>query len=128
MTVIDSSGWLEYLMNGSMAEFYSKHLSKFKGIVTPAIVTYEVYKILKRELGRDSALEAAAQMAETHIAVLTDLLAYRAADLSLEHGLAMADSIVYATALSFQAKLITSDSDFKGLPGVLYINSEEPRE
>jgi predicted nucleic acid-binding protein len=33
----------------------------------------------------------------------------------------MADAIVYATALVYKATLITSDADFKRLPGVVYL-------
>ena len=44
-----------------------------------------------------------------------------AADVSLRLGLAMADSIVYATALRFDAKLVTGDADFDDLPGAIVI-------
>ena len=43
-------------------------------------------------------------------------LALEAADISLAHGLAMADSPVYATARRQRAKLITCAADFEGLP------------
>ena len=32
----------------------------------------------------------------------------------------MADAIVYATALIYKAKLVTSDADLASLPGVVY--------
>ncbi len=47
-------------------------------------------------------------------------LAVDAARLSLETGLAMADSIVYATARSQDAVLWTQDSHFEGLERVEY--------
>jgi predicted nucleic acid-binding protein len=47
------------------------------------------------------------------------------ADVSLKHGLAMADSIVYATARRYDAKLVMGDTDFEGLPGALVIRSKE---
>ena len=37
-------------------------------------------------------------------------------DLPLAHGLAMADSLAYATARPSGATLVTGDSDFEGLP------------
>ena len=49
------------------------------------------------------------------------MLALEAADLSLAHGLAMADSLVYATARRFGATLVTSDSDFEGLPDTVVV-------
>jgi predicted nucleic acid-binding protein len=39
----------------------------------------------------------------------------------LQHGLAMADAIVYATARDQEAQLITGDADLKDLPGVVYV-------
>ena len=44
-----------------------------------------------------------------------------AADLSLRHGLAMADAIVYATAKDQEAEVVTGDADLKNLPGVVYV-------
>ena len=48
-------------------------------------------------------------------------LALEAADLSLAHGLGMADSLVYATARRFGATLVTGDADFEGLPDTVVI-------
>jgi len=43
-----------------------------------------------------------------------------AAKLSIETKLPMADSIILATAYSFQADLFTQDNDFAGIPGIKY--------
>jgi predicted nucleic acid-binding protein len=43
-----------------------------------------------------------------------------AARLSIEHGIAMADSVMLATAYRHRATLWTQDSDFEGLPGTRY--------
>ena len=124
MIVVDSSGWLEYFMNGPQAERYADYLAKSSKVLTPTVVLYEVFKVLKRDLSKDAALDAAAQMGETEIVPLTDSIAYHAANMSLEHHLAMVDSMVYATADAYKAKLVTSDSDFKNLPNVIYLDSE----
>lgn len=58
------------------------------------------------------------QIRATRIIPLTESLALLAADVSLEHGLAMADAIVYATAQDQNARLVTSDADFQDLPTV----------
>jgi PIN domain. len=50
------------------------------------------------------------------------VLTYRSLiDLSLAHGLAMADSIVYATARRHGATLVTADADFDGLADTVVI-------
>jgi predicted nucleic acid-binding protein len=121
LKVIDSSGWLEFFTDGPLAENYAEHLSDLSQILTPTIVLYEVYKRIKRERGEDEALVAAAQLKKTQIVVLTDTIALTAADLSLEHRLAMADAMVYATARLRDLVLFTSDDDFEDLPGVVYL-------
>jgi predicted nucleic acid-binding protein len=48
-------------------------------------------------------------------------IALDAAALSIQHKLAMADALVYATAGRVGAKLVTSDSNFSDLPGVILL-------
>ena len=62
----------------------------------------------------------AAQM-HTRFVPLTPSLAMYAADLSLKYTLPMADAIVYATALTEQSQVVTSDRHFAGLDGVLFL-------
>jgi len=119
--LIDSSGWIHYFTDGRLAKKYGIYLKNPSEIVTPAIVVYEVYKIIKREKGEETAVLIAGQLYATQIIPLSASLALTAADISLNHRLAMADAIVYATALATSAKLMTSDSDLKGLPGVVYL-------
>jgi predicted nucleic acid-binding protein len=40
---------------------------------------------------------------------------------SLAHGLAMADSLVDATARRHDARLVTADEDFEGLPETVVV-------
>jgi AbrB family looped-hinge helix DNA binding protein len=55
------------------------------------------------------------------IAPVNEPLTLEAADLSLAHGLAMADALVYATARRFRATLVTGDADFDGLPDAVVV-------
>ena len=121
MTLIDSSGWVEFFTGGPLASAYASHLKELKSVVTPTIVLYEVYKIIKRQRSEEEALAAAAQMGKTHLVPLTDAIALTAADVSLAHGIAMVDAIVYATAVTEKAKVLTSDEDLSDLPGVTYL-------
>lgn len=52
---------------------------------------------------------------------MDESLALEAADISLAHGLAMADSLVYATAHRYGARLLTADVDFEGLPDAIVV-------
>ena len=121
MTVIDSSGWIEFFTDGPLADDYASRLRKLTTIITPVIVIYEVYKRLKRELSEDDAVIAVSAMQRSQVVPIDQELALTAADLSLEHGLAMADAIVLATARKFQAELVTSDRDFEEIAGVTYL-------
>ena len=121
MIVVDSSGWIEFFTGGSNARRFGRYLEKPSDLVTPTIVLYEVYKLVKRERTEEEALLAAAQIQKTRVVPLSESLALTAADLSLEHRLAMADAVVYATAQSEGAELVTGDRDLRALPGVTYI-------
>jgi predicted nucleic acid-binding protein len=118
---MDSSGWIEFFVGGPLADRYAAYLTPSTKVVTPTIVLYEVYKKIKRERGEEMALRIAGRLSATEVIPLTDSLALNAADLSLRHGLAMADAIVYATSREQEAQLITGDVDLKDLPGVVYV-------
>jgi predicted nucleic acid-binding protein len=60
-----------------------------------------------------------AAMKKTVIVELSEELALTAADLSLSHGLAMADSMMLAVARAHRVQLVTTDSGFEGIDGVL---------
>jgi predicted nucleic acid-binding protein len=90
-------------------------------IVTPAAVIYEVHKKIKCEQGEEVAELCVVHIEETRVTPLDQSVALRAADLSLEFSLPMADSLVLATARAFGAELVTSDSDFRAVPGVRVI-------
>jgi predicted nucleic acid-binding protein len=130
LTLIDSSGWLEFFTDGPLADKYASYLIDLSQILTPTVVLYEVYKKIRRERGEEDALVAAAQLKKTRIIELTDPIALRAAELSLERHLAMADAMVYATATLHGVLLVTSDGDFAPdslpLPGVVYL--EKPAQ
>jgi predicted nucleic acid-binding protein len=121
LILVDSSGWIDFFTDGGNAAKYGSYLEKLSEIVTPTIVLYEVYKLVKRERTEEEALLAAAQIQKTRIVPLSDSLALAAADVSLEFRLAMADSIVYATARAEDAELVTSDGDLRDLPGVTFL-------
>jgi predicted nucleic acid-binding protein len=123
LKLIDSYGWIEYFSNGPLAKKYAAYIEDVNenNAVTPTVVVYEVYKRLKKEKGEQVALEAYAQMTRSKLVPLDESTALGAADASLRTGLAMADAIVYTTARTYSAQLITSDKDLKGLEGVRFI-------
>lgn len=123
MFLIDSSGWIEFFTNGTLADEYSRYAKDLSVIITPTIVLYEVYKKIKRERTEEEALTAVALINMTSVIPLTESVALFAADLSIKYSLPMADAIVYATALESDCRVVTSDAHFAGLEGVIFLSS-----
>jgi predicted nucleic acid-binding protein len=119
--VLDSSGWIEFFTDGPLADRYAVYLAPRYQLITPTIVLYEVYKKIKRERGEETALLFVGRLSATQVVQLTESITLLAADLSLRHGLAMADAIVYATAQDQEAEVVTGDADLKNLAGVVYV-------
>jgi predicted nucleic acid-binding protein len=122
MNVVDSSGWLEYFINGPNAAFFAPIIEKAAAeVLVPTISLFEVFKRVLVERNRDDALEAIALMKEGRVVDLDDNLALSAAEISYEMQLPLADSIILATARANEAVLWTQDAHFKGVEGVKYI-------
>jgi toxin FitB len=126
LIVIDSSGWIEFFADGPHAAEFAARLRAPAVVITPTVAMYEVYEWIKRERSEDEALDAIATMKKTTVADLTEEIALTAADLSLEHGLAMADSMMLAFARERRAILVTTDSGFDGIAGVTLF-SKKPK-
>jgi predicted nucleic acid-binding protein len=126
MILIDSCGWIELLVDGEKVGEYEQYFQENAGIATPTIVIYEVYKKVLRERGKDAAVVVAAQMNNTRVVELSEHLSLLAASLSIEHGLPMADAIVYATAKTLECQVVTSDKHFADLDGVIFITDDYP--
>jgi predicted nucleic acid-binding protein len=118
IVLIDSSGWLEYITGDEKADAFGAIFQKDVQVLVPTIVLYEVLKILLLRAGGSQANVFLSEALRRSVVDLTDTIALSAASLSIDHKLPMADAIIYATAQSHHAELITSDAHFTGLPGV----------
>lgn len=121
MIVVDSSGWIEYFVEGALAERFADYIEGSEPLLVPTIVLYEVYRKIARDAGERMAVDAMASMRKGIAVSLSERLALSAADLSLRCKLPMADAIIYATAQAEGATVVTSDGHFSGLPGVQFI-------
>lgn len=124
MNVVDSSGWVEYFINGANAKFFASPIQDLDNLLVPSICLYEVFKRLKLDIGEENALQAVGIMSHGRIVELDRKIAIDAAQLSLERKLAMADSIILATAHEYDATLWTQDAHFKGMDGVKYVEKK----
>lgn len=116
--VVDSSGWVEYWGNGPKAPLYDRYFVREDDIFLPTIAIYEVFKKLSLTRGEALAERFLSFALRTKVVALDEQLAVAAAGVSVSHRLAMADAIIYTTALACSAELVASDTAFSGLPGV----------
>lgn len=75
---------------------------------------------MRQQRGRTDGYRAVAQMRLGRVVDLDRKLAIAAARVGITHKLALADSVVLATAIACDATLWTQDADFRGLPSVRY--------
>ena len=91
-----------------------------------AALRIETVRTLRQQRDEGEALQAVAVMQQATVVELTASVALRAVELSLEHRLPMADSVILATARVHKATLWTQDEDFEGLESVRYA-AKQPR-
>ncbi len=121
MNVVDSSGWLEYLADGPNADFFAPAIENTPDLVVPSLSLYEVFKRVLQQRGEGDALQAVALVSQGRVVDLDTDLALRAAKVSVEYKLPLADSVMLATAHLCDATLWTQDADFEGVDGVKYV-------
>jgi toxin FitB len=118
--VVDSSGWLEYIAADSKAELFAVYFEGEREILVPAIVLYEVRKILLK-FSRQLADAFVSEALRRTIVALDENMALAAVEFSIQYQLPMGDALLYAAARSANAEFVTSDAHFKGLPGVTFL-------
>ena len=119
--VVDSSVWIEYLREGNKFSVVKKVIHNSRPIYIPTVVIFEVYRKLAKSLNESSALEFVALLKGCEVVDLTSNIALTAGDLSNEHQIGTADSIVLAHACEIGVKLVTLDNDFRGIEGVVLL-------
>jgi predicted nucleic acid-binding protein len=118
MNVVDSSAWLAYFADEANATEFSDAIEDWELLLVPSIVLYEVFRVVLRERGENEAFQVVSAMQQGHVIDLDMELSLEAAALGQKEQLAMADSIIYATAVKHEATLWTQDDHFEGKLGV----------
>ena len=57
--VVDSSGWIEFFVDGPNATWFGRAIRDATELVVPSITVLEVYRYVLRHRGRQDALQAA---------------------------------------------------------------------
>lgn len=127
MNLVDTSGWIEYFFEGNNSPYFAEPIQHTIDLIVPVLCLYEVFKKVHQVADEARALQAVAQMEQGRVIELREEIALKAALISLKHKFPMADSFIYATGQLEKAIIWTQDENFKGLPGVKYLEARTSR-
>jgi toxin FitB len=122
MNLVDSSGWLEYFVDGKNAKVFAPIIEKTEELIVSPINIFEIFKKIQVEKDEHTAVAMVAFMQQAKTIEVSSLIALQAAKISVEQKLPIADSLIYATARSHDAMVWTQDRHLMKLPGVKYFS------
>ena len=121
MRLVDTAAWIESTSETRLGQALRPELPPREGWLVPTIVQFELARWLAREAPEQTAHRILAFSSRCVVAPLDTRTALRAAEIASERALAMADAIIYATALEYGADLLTCDAHFAKLDKVVYL-------
>lgn len=121
MRLVDTSAWIEWLLGSSAGMRIRASLPTPDNWLVPTIVQLELAKWLTRVQGDDATDQVIAFTRTCKVAALDTEIALAAAGYCREFKLATADAVIYATARTCGADLLTCDAHFQGLPDAIWI-------
>jgi len=122
MNIVDSSLWVEYFLENDIEQSVIDAIKDTDNLYIPVISLYEVYKKFLSIGDSEKANIAVNIMQNADVIGIDSQLAVLAAQLGKQHKLPMADSIIYATAVLWNAELYTQDKHFENLDRVHYFS------
>ena len=126
MILVDTSAWIEWLIDSGTGAKVAEHLPEQADWLVPTMVQLELANWLTREVGEDKADQVIAFTQVCNVVALDTEIALAAAEACREHKLATADAMVFATARAHGATVLTCDRHFEGLPGITLIEKVKP--
>ena len=123
---LDSSAWIEIAHNGPNARTFLKAAGDMEQVVVSTITIYEVWKYTVIHADEIRARQLADLLQQGVVVPPDASIAIAAANLGIRHKIAMADALIYATALAHKSTLWTQDADFNDLPHVKYLPKTKP--
>ena len=126
MRVVDTSAWIEWSSDTPLGRRLAPEIPEKSRWLVPTVVQYELVRWARRVFDDEAADTLLAHSMGCVVATLDTRIAVRAIDCAHAHGLAMADAIIYATALEAGADLLTCDAHFADLPSAIYFAKGAP--
>jgi predicted nucleic acid-binding protein len=124
MNIIDSSLWIEYFLENQIDQSIIDAIIDSDNVCIPVITLYEVYKKFLMISSSEKADIAVSIMQNSIVIGIDPQLSILAAKLGKQYKLPMADSIIYATAITNDAELYTQDQHFENLDRVHYFSKK----
>jgi predicted nucleic acid-binding protein len=120
--LIDSWAWIEYWKGGELAKEAARFIDGDEESVVSAINVAEIYFWVARYYGERTA-DAKLKTVEKrcHVIPVEKELAVDAAKIRITDKLALADSIIVATARRAGGKVVSGDPDLKLLKDVIFL-------
>ena len=125
MNIIDSSLWIEYFLENDIDTSIINTIKNTDDLCIPIISIYEVYKKFLSIGDIEKANIAVEIMQNAAVIGINPQLAILAAQLGKQYKLPMADSLIYATAVMYDAEIYTQDDHFENLERVHYFAKKE---
>ena len=125
MTVlIDSWAWIEYWKGGQLAKEAARYLESDEEAVVSTINIAEVYFWVSRYYDQNTADEKLRTIEKrSHVIPVDRTVAKEAAKIRLTEKLALADSLVLATARSTGARVVTGDPELRHIEDVVFLSN-----
>jgi predicted nucleic acid-binding protein len=119
MTPDEAAEWLEYLTADTKKPLFEPYLvDTTKTLIVPTIVLYEVRKKLLVEQQKTAADWFVSEALRHTVVPLDERIALDAANNSIQFRIALADAIIYTTAVVENAWLVTGDAHVGNVPNV----------
>jgi predicted nucleic acid-binding protein len=122
MNIIDTSLWIEFFAGTPLDESIVNAIGNSGEMYVPSICLYEVRKKFLNDNDPDTAVAVIDIMKNSMVINLDSEIALLASDISKQHKLPMADSIIYATAELYDAEIYTQDKHFENLERAHYFS------
>jgi predicted nucleic acid-binding protein len=122
MRLIDTSAWIEWISGSPLDRKIIPLLPETADWLVPTIVQFELAKwVARTPMAEQRGDELLAFSSQCVVVPLSTQIAVTAAQYGRDHHLAVADAIIYASARSVGADIVTCDGHFEGLADVIYL-------
>ncbi len=122
--LLDSSAWLSYFF--ATSTLIKRIVESETVLYTSVISLFEIKRKLLRD-GFNKNFEDVQDFIKSRSIIinLDETISQHAADISFSHKLHALDALIYSTAETMNAQLVTADSDFESLNDVIIIRKDD---